>query len=62
GPKSYLQIGILVSYQGGCELQAGGIHRYFEDLQRASNTHKGQKTFSRWFHAANQLLRLTIGR
>jgi hypothetical protein len=31
--RSHLKIRILVPYQGGREIQAGGIRWYFEDLK-----------------------------
>ncbi len=35
--RSNLKKRILVQYQGGREVQPGGIHQYFEDLNRAPN-------------------------
>ena len=43
--RSYLKNWILVQYQGGREVQPGGILQYFEDLNRAPNTEIGPKDF-----------------
>jgi len=39
------KIWILASAQGGCEFIAGGIHRYFEDDERAPNADMEPKDF-----------------
>jgi hypothetical protein len=43
--RSYLKKRILVRIRGGGEVQTGGIHRYFEDLNRAPNKEIGAKEF-----------------
>ena len=43
--RSYLKKRILVQYQGGREVQTGGILAYFEDLNRAPNKEIGPKDF-----------------
>jgi hypothetical protein len=43
--RSYLKKRILAQYQGGREVQPGGILQYFEDLNRAPNTEIGPKDF-----------------
>ena len=43
--RSGLKIRILVSDQGEREFQTGGIHRYFEDLERAFNADMEPKDF-----------------
>jgi hypothetical protein len=35
----------LVQYQGGREVYTGGIHQYFEDLNRAPNAEIEPKDF-----------------
>jgi hypothetical protein len=45
GHRSDFKNWILISDQGGCGFQTGGIHRYFEDLKSASNAEVESKDF-----------------
>jgi hypothetical protein len=52
--RSNLKKRILVHYQGGREVRTGGIHQYFEDLNRAPNAESEPKDF---FEMASERLR-----